>query len=84
MMRAPTISSDLKAADDLQEAISLIWMLDAGVRGLGLDLESPDGRAAPAWRTPSSLWSKSSREWASSWRHIGPGGTNEVPTSTPY
>ena len=45
MMRAPTISSDLKAADDLQEAISLIWMLDAGVRGLGLDLESPDGRA---------------------------------------
>jgi hypothetical protein len=34
------------AEDDLAEAINLIWMLDAAVRGFAFDPDSPNGRAA--------------------------------------
>jgi hypothetical protein len=32
--------------DDLAEAIDLIWMLDAAVRGFDFDPDTPNGRAA--------------------------------------
>ena len=34
--------------DDLAEAIDLIWMLDAAVRGFDFDPDTPNGRAAAA------------------------------------
>ena len=34
------------AKHDLAEAIDLIWMLDAAVRGLDFDPDTPNGRAA--------------------------------------
>jgi hypothetical protein len=45
-MLQKTTDEALRAEDDLAEAIDLIWMLDAAVRGLDFDPDTPNGRAA--------------------------------------
>lgn len=58
-MLQKTTDEALRVEDDLAEAIDLIWMLDAAVRGFDFD---PDTANPPlAWPAPSSWWSKSSR-----------------------
>jgi hypothetical protein len=45
-MLQKTTDEALRAEDDLAEAIDLIWMLDAAVRGFDFDPDTPNGRAA--------------------------------------
>jgi hypothetical protein len=45
-MLQKTADEALRTEDDLAEAIDLIWMLDAAVRGLDFDPDTPNGRAA--------------------------------------
>jgi hypothetical protein len=45
-MLQKTTDVALRAEDDLAEAIDLIWMLDAAVRGFDFDPDTPNGRAA--------------------------------------
>jgi hypothetical protein len=41
-----TTDEALRVEDDLAEAIDLIWMLDAAVRGFEFDPDTPNGRSA--------------------------------------
>ena len=45
-MLQKTTDEALRVEDDLAEAIDLIWMLDAAVRGFDFDPDTPNGRAA--------------------------------------
>jgi hypothetical protein len=44
-MLQKTTDEALRVEDDLAEAIDLIWMLDAAVRGFDFDPDTPNGRA---------------------------------------
>jgi hypothetical protein len=61
--------------DDLAEAIDLIWMLDAAVRGFGFDFDpdTPNGRAAAGMASTFELVvEKLKGVWASDWRLKAP------------
>jgi hypothetical protein len=45
-MLQKTTDEALRAEDDLAEAIDLIWMFDAAVRGLDFDPDTPAGMGA--------------------------------------
>jgi len=45
-MLQKTTDEALRVEDDLAEAIDLIWMLDAAVRGFEFDPDTPNGRSA--------------------------------------
>ena len=61
-MLKKTTDEALRVEDDLAEAIDLIWMLDAAVRGFEFDPDTPNGRSAAGMAsTFESWWSKSSR-----------------------
>ena len=46
-MLQKTTDEALRAEDDLAEAIDLIWMFDAAVRGLDFDPDTPAGMTQP-------------------------------------
>src|SRR5580693_1006666 len=60
-MLQKTTDEALRVEDDLAEAIDLIWMLDAAVRGFEFDPDTPNGRSAAGMASTLSWWSKSSR-----------------------
>ena len=72
-MLQKTTDEALRVEDDLAEAIDLIWMLDAAVRGFEFDPDTPNGRSAAGMASTFELVvEKLKGLWASNWRLKAP------------
>ena len=72
-MLQKTTDEALRVEDDLAEAIDLIWMLDAAVRGFDFDPDTPNGRSAAAMASTFELVGRKAQGvWASNWRLKAP------------
>ena len=72
-MLQKTTDEALRVEDDLAEAIDLIWMLDAAVRGFDFDPDTPNGRSAAGMASTFELVvEKLKALWASNWRLKAP------------
>lgn len=72
-MLQKTTDEALRVEDDLAEAIDLIWMLDAAVRGFEFYPDTPNGRSAAGMASTFELVVEKLKVlWASNWRLKAP------------